>query len=84
LLVDSDNSIAAYGLGNNSFNLKRHEDAINLWEKATATKYLFILAKVGLSSYGDARNNLNEVLQLKSMHVGAIDLLDKFSDQVSI
>ncbi|MCD6565045.1 MAG: tetratricopeptide repeat protein, partial [Bacteroidales bacterium] len=31
---DNTNKIAAFGLGNYYFNLKRYEDAINAWEKA--------------------------------------------------
>ncbi len=34
LQVDSENTVAAFGLGNYYFNLKRHEDAINVWQKA--------------------------------------------------
>ncbi len=31
-----NNTVAAFGLGNYYFNIKRHEDAINAWEKASA------------------------------------------------
>jgi tetratricopeptide (TPR) repeat protein len=34
LQVDSNNTVAAFGLGNYFFNLKRHKDAIEAWEKA--------------------------------------------------
>ncbi len=48
LQVDSENSIAAYGLGNYYFNLKRHEDAINAWQKAADAN----------SNYGTLYRNL--------------------------
>lgn len=31
---DPNNTVAAFGLGNYFFNLKRHKDAINVWQKA--------------------------------------------------
>lgn len=34
LQADPNNTVAAFGLGNYFFNLKRHEDAIYVWEKA--------------------------------------------------
>jgi tetratricopeptide (TPR) repeat protein len=34
LQKDTTNTKAAYGLGNYYYNLKRHEDAINVWERA--------------------------------------------------
>jgi len=34
LQKDETNTKAAFGLGNYYFNLKRHEDAINVWERA--------------------------------------------------
>ncbi len=48
LQVDGENTVAAYGLGNYLFNLKRHEDAIKIWEKAAAAK----------SKYGTLYRNL--------------------------
>ncbi len=48
LQVDNKNTIAAFGLGNYYFNLKRREDAINVWEKAAAAN----------SSYGTLYRNL--------------------------
>ncbi len=45
---DGKNAVAAFGLGNYYFNLKRHEDAINTWEKASATN----------CSYGTLYRNL--------------------------
>jgi tetratricopeptide (TPR) repeat protein len=47
-------------------------------------KYLIALGQTGLSSYGDAMDNLNEVLQLNSSHVGAKELWEKISNQVSV
>lgn len=47
-------------------------------------KYLIALAQVGLGAYDDAMNNLQEVLQLNSMHVGAKDLLGQVSAKVSV
>ena len=32
--IDAENTVAAFGLGNYFFNLKRHEDAIHVWQKA--------------------------------------------------
>ncbi|WP_163713101.1 DUF5107 domain-containing protein [Mangrovibacterium lignilyticum] len=34
LQVDQKNTVAAFGLGNYFFNLKRHQDAIHVWEMA--------------------------------------------------
>ncbi|MFB6340831.1 DUF5107 domain-containing protein [Saccharicrinis sp. FJH62] len=42
-------------------------------------KYLIALAQVGLGSYNDAMQNLNDVLTLNSMHVGSKDLLEQIS-----
>nr|WP_321356254.1 DUF5107 domain-containing protein [uncultured Draconibacterium sp.] len=46
-------------------------------------KYLIALAHVGLGSYGDAIDNLKEVLQLNSMHVGSKDLLEQVTAEVA-
>ena len=45
---DGNNAVAAYGLGNYYYNLKRHKDAISAWEKAVASK----------SNYGTLYRNL--------------------------
>ncbi|MCG6189544.1 DUF5107 domain-containing protein [Maribellus maritimus] len=34
LRIDPENKVAAFGLGNYFFNLKRHEDAIHVWQQA--------------------------------------------------
>lgn len=34
LQIDPDNALAAFGLGNYYYNLKRHNDAIEVWEKS--------------------------------------------------
>jgi len=46
-------------------------------------KYLIALSQFRLGSYGDAMNNLQELLQLNSMHVGAKELLEQISSKVS-
>ncbi|KJF41717.1 DUF5107 domain-containing protein [Draconibacterium sediminis] len=46
-------------------------------------KYLIALAHVGLGSFGDAIDNLKEVLQLNSMHVGSKDLLEQVTAEVA-
>ncbi|WP_163718641.1 tetratricopeptide repeat protein, partial [Mangrovibacterium lignilyticum] len=48
LQVDHENTVAAFGLGNYYFNLKRHKDAIRVWE----------LAANADSSYGTLYRNL--------------------------
>ncbi|WP_221932452.1 DUF5107 domain-containing protein [Carboxylicivirga sp. M1479] len=48
LQADEENTLAAYGLGNYYFNLKRHEDAIAAWEKAAKAN----------STYGTLYRNL--------------------------
>jgi len=34
LQIDPENTVAAFGLGNYYFNLKRHDDAITIWQQA--------------------------------------------------
>ena len=46
-------------------------------------KYLIALAEVGLGANKNAINILKETLQLNSMHVGAKDLLEQISSNVS-
>lgn len=48
LSEDEKNTVAAYGLGNYYFNLKRHEDAIRIWQLATNAN----------SNYGTLYRNL--------------------------
>ena len=48
LLTDKENTVAAFGLGNYFFNLKRYEDAINVWQQAAEAN----------SNYGTLYRNL--------------------------
>jgi len=48
LQVDPQNTVAAFGLGNYYFNLKRHEDAVNVWR----------LAAIANCNYGTLYRNL--------------------------
>ena len=48
LKVDPDNTVAAFGLGNYYFNLKRYEDAIKVWQQAANAN----------SNYGTLYRNL--------------------------
>lgn len=48
LQIDPKNTVAAFGLGNYYFNLKRHKDAIRVWEMAVAAN----------SNYGTLYRNL--------------------------
>lgn len=53
-------SLAAYGLGNYYFNLKRHEDAIRSWEKAASAgcRYGTLYRNLGIAywnTYGDGK-----------------------------
>jgi len=48
LQIDPRNTVAAFGLGNYYFDLKRHEDAVNVWEMAAEAK----------SDYGTLYRNL--------------------------
>jgi len=48
LQVDPQNTVAAFGLGNYYFNLKRHKDAIRVWEMAADAE----------SNYGTLYRNL--------------------------
>nr|WP_319269238.1 DUF5107 domain-containing protein [uncultured Draconibacterium sp.] len=48
LQVDKENTVAAFGLGNYYFNLKRHKDAINVWQQAADAN----------SNYGTLYRNL--------------------------
>ena len=48
LQIDIENTVAAFGLGNYYFNLKRHKDAINVWQQAADAK----------SNYGTLYRNL--------------------------
>ena len=45
-------SLAAYGLGNYYFNLKRHEDAIRSWEKAASAgcRYGTLYRNLGIAT----------------------------------
>jgi tetratricopeptide (TPR) repeat protein len=46
-------------------------------------KFLIALSQVGLGLYNDAMNNLQELLQLSSMHIGAKELLEPVFAKVS-
>jgi len=48
LQVEKENTVAAFGLGNYYFNLKRHKDAINVWQVAADSN----------SNYGTLYRNL--------------------------
>jgi len=48
LQIDPENTVAAFGLGNYYFNLKRHEDAITIWQQAAKAN----------SNYGTLYRNL--------------------------
>ena len=48
LQIDNENTVAAFGLGNYYFNLKRHEDAIKIWQQGADSN----------SGYGTLYRNL--------------------------
>lgn len=61
LKQDGENRIAAFGLGNYFYNLKRHEDAINVWSKAADEKcsYATLYRNLGIAywnTYNDGEN----------------------------
>jgi len=51
LQVDDENTVAAFGLGNYYFNLKRHEDAIMVWQQAADanSKYGTLYRNLGIA-----------------------------------
>lgn len=72
LATDNKNCVAAFGLGNYLFNLKRHKDAIKCWEIAAAAdcNYGTLYRNLGIAywnSYGDgemARNSFIKAVEL--------------------
>ncbi|WP_346854644.1 DUF5107 domain-containing protein [uncultured Draconibacterium sp.] len=54
----SDNALPAYGLGNFYFNLKRHEDAIHVWEMAVdaGSKYGTLYRNLGIAYWNKQKD----------------------------
>ena len=54
----TDNPLPAYGLGNYYFNLKRHSDAIEIWEKAVENKcpYATLHRNLGIAYWNTSSN----------------------------
>ena len=58
LQQDPENTVAAYALGNYFFNLKRHEDAILVWESATkaGSQYATLYRNLGIAYWNKFRD----------------------------
>lgn len=58
LLVDKENIVAAFGLGNYYFNLKRHTDAITVWQQAVEanSKYGTLFRNLGIAYWNTCKD----------------------------
>ncbi len=58
LQKDAENAVAAFGLGNYYFNLKRHKDAIKVWEQAAAAncQYGTLYRNLGIAYWNTFRD----------------------------
>ncbi|MEE4116512.1 MAG: DUF5107 domain-containing protein [Marinilabiliaceae bacterium] len=70
--LDCENTVAAFGLGNYFYNLKRYKDAINVWSKAADAKcsYATLYRNLGIAYW----NTFNDGDKASKAFLKAIEL----------